>query len=48
MASYQADLAETQYVDGPSSRFAYRRFGPQTRRSPSPRAQTTSSCGAAR
>jgi pimeloyl-ACP methyl ester carboxylesterase len=28
MASYQADLAETQFVGGPSSRFAYRRFGP--------------------
>jgi pimeloyl-ACP methyl ester carboxylesterase len=28
MASYQADLAETQYIDGPNSRFAYRRFVP--------------------
>ena len=30
MASYQADLAETQYVDEPNSRFAYRRFGPRS------------------
>jgi pimeloyl-ACP methyl ester carboxylesterase len=30
MVSYQAELVETQYVDGPSSRFAYRRFGPRS------------------
>ena len=30
MASHLADLAETQYVDGPSSRFAYRRLGPRS------------------
>ena len=29
-STYQADLDETQYVEGPSSRFAYRRFGAQS------------------
>jgi pimeloyl-ACP methyl ester carboxylesterase len=29
VTTYQADAADTQYVDGPSARFGYRRFGPQ-------------------
>ena len=28
--TFQADLADTQYIEGPSSRFAYRRFGAQS------------------
>jgi len=28
--TFQADLAETQYVEGPSARFAYRRLGPRS------------------
>lgn len=30
MTTFQADLAETQYVDGTNSRFAYRRLGPRS------------------
>jgi pimeloyl-ACP methyl ester carboxylesterase len=30
MTTFHSDLAETQYVEGPSSRFAYRRFGAQS------------------
>jgi pimeloyl-ACP methyl ester carboxylesterase len=29
MTTYQADTAETVFVDGPSARFAYRRLGPR-------------------
>jgi hypothetical protein len=28
--TFEADLAETQNVEGPTSRFAYRRFGPSS------------------
>jgi len=30
MTTFQADLADAQYVDGTSSRFAYRRLGPRS------------------
>jgi len=30
MTSFQSDRAETQYVDGVSARFAYRRIGPRS------------------
>jgi len=30
MTTFQADRAETQYVDGVSARFAYRRLGPRS------------------
>lgn len=30
MTTFQADRAETQYVDGASTRFAYRRIGPRS------------------
>lgn len=30
MTTFQADLVETQYVDGASARFAYRRLGPRS------------------
>lgn len=30
MTTFQADLAETQYVDGTTARFAYRRLGPRS------------------
>ena len=30
MTTFQSDRAETQYVEGPSARFAYRRIGPRS------------------
>ena len=30
MTTFQADLAETQYVDATNLRFAYRRLGPRS------------------